>query len=160
MMEKGEEFWKGAGEFFREAIKIVPPSEEELAERERMGGVGVFDGAGVWVFDDLGGDVGEGEEKKATAGGTGAAGSGVAVSRTAMLLKQLRGEPALLRVDPLVAGEGGTSGETYEWFLKELEGKGVSVGSEAWLAKCAGEEAMFEELKETKETLGERQFRH
>jgi len=166
-MERGEEFWKGAGEFFREAVKIVPPSEEELAARERaMGGMGgagmgVFDGAGLWGFDDLGGADEEGEEEKGAEEGKGkgpagvASGAGVAVSRTAALLKQLRGDPDLLRVDPLEGGEEGKGAETFEWFLKELEGKGASVGSEAWIGKCESEEGLFEELRITREVLGE-----
>ena len=160
VIEKGEEFWKGAEEFFRDAVKIVPPSEEELRARGMSGsygvGAGVFDGAGVWVFEDLGGDGGEekGADEEGEGKGKAVATTGVAVSRTAALLKQLRGDPTLLRVDPLGSGDG-KGAETFAWFLKELEGKGASVGSEAWIGKCAGEEGMFEELKATKETLGE-----
>jgi hypothetical protein len=98
----------------------------------------------------------------AAAGGSTLVGAGVAVSRTAALLKQLRGDPDLLRVDPLQGpgeghGEGvkGSGAETFEWFLNELGARGASVGSEAWLAKCKGEEGMFEELRVTREVLGE-----
>ncbi|KAG8807361.1 hypothetical protein FRC17_004497, partial [Serendipita sp. 399] len=169
----GEEFWRGANEFFREAVKIVPPEEQEHdgASGHGLGigaGVGAFDGLDMWAFEDLGGD-GDGEDETGEKEGKGKGrGSGedpslggFAVSRTAALLKQLRSDPALLRADPETShateGEGETgkspSSSSFGWFLDELEKRGGSVGSEGWMAKCEKEEGMFEELQGVKRTL-------
>ncbi|KAG8752726.1 hypothetical protein FRC14_006756 [Serendipita sp. 396] len=156
----GEEFWKGAGDFFREAVKIVPPEEEEARGLGIGAGVGAFDGLDMWAFDDLGGDVGDnGEEHdkgKGKASGEDPSLGGFAVSRTAALLKQLRSDPELLRADPETShaseGEPGNK-SSFGWFVEELEKRGGSVGSEGWIAKCANEEEMFEELQGVKKLL-------
>ncbi|CCA74160.1 hypothetical protein PIIN_08113 [Serendipita indica DSM 11827] len=145
-----EGFWKSTGEFFREAVKIVPPTEEEL-QRSGSGTMGLgIDGMDMWAFDELGGVVtdetevdGKGKVKAPPAS------SGIGLNRTAALLSALRTDPSLLRADP----EAGEGKDAYTRFVTELDSKGATVGSEPWVRKCDEELGLFDDLKKTKDQL-------
>jgi hypothetical protein len=114
----------------------------------------LFDGSGVWMFDDLGGhgdDPSTLADEKGKGRADDLANQNVAVSRTGALLQKLRGDPELIRANP----EMGDGKDAYTRFLKELQEKGVEVGNEQWKAKCESEEGLFEDLRTTKATLGE-----
>ncbi|CAG7853179.1 SubName: Full=Uncharacterized protein {ECO:0000313/EMBL:CCA74160.1} [Serendipita indica DSM 11827] len=138
------------GEFFREAVKIVPPTEEEL-QRSGSGTMGLgIDGMDMWAFDELGGVVtdetevdGKGKVKAPPAS------SGIGLNRTAALLSALRTDPSLLRADP----EAGEGKDAYTRFVTELDSKGATVGSEPWVRKCDEELGLFDDLKKTKDQL-------
>ncbi|KAF8322094.1 hypothetical protein DL93DRAFT_2071853 [Clavulina sp. PMI_390] len=113
-LAKSQELFKEAGDFFKEAVKVVPPSERELDS----GATGVFvSGTDVWLFPSPLGTAGWGGSSEAAASpvagtdtpqsrpslsaGTAAfTGHMSQATRSEALLRRLKYDPEMIRLDP------------------------------------------------------------
>ncbi|KAA1474311.1 hypothetical protein DENSPDRAFT_840896 [Dentipellis sp. KUC8613] len=152
---RGEELLRGAGDFLREAVRVVPPSEAGPSSSGVM-----WDGMDIWTMPLSGVDTPRsesgGSNGKARESGTGTprrSGEGKAIAtRKEALLRAVRTNPEILRVDP--AGEK-TSEELYKtWVEKEVADKEGGIGGEYWKERVEKElEEDGEPLKVTRDTL-------
>ena len=114
----GEDWLKQAGEFFQDAVKVVPPAPGQAGYQPGM----IWDGSDIWMFSEAR------EEDAVTADQKAKGKEGISVSRTGALLRKLRTDPEMIRAVP--------SGETYEWFCGEMDAKDGGLGSDEWKKKC------------------------
>lgn len=112
----GEDWWKQAGEFLQDAVKVVPPAPGQVGYQPGM----IWDGSDVWMFSEVR------EEEAAAAADR--KGKEISVSRTGALLRKLRTDPEMIRAVP--------TGDTYEWFCGEIDAKDGGLGSDEWKKKC------------------------
>jgi len=115
--KQGEDWLKQAGEFFQDAVKVVPPAPGQAGYQPGM----IWDGSDVWMFS-------EAREEEAAADQKGKGKEAISVSRTGALLRKLRTDPEMIRAVP--------SGETYEWFCGEINAKDGGLLSDEWKKKC------------------------
>ena len=133
----GEDWLKQAGEFFQDAVKVVPPAPGQAGYQPGM----IWDGSDVWMFSEAR------EEEAAAAAAADQKGKGkegISVSRTGALLRKLRTDPEMIRAIP--------SGETYEWFCEEINAKDGGLGGDEWKKKCEEVEKL-DGLKALRESL-------
>lgn len=118
-MQKGEVLFKEAGEFLKDAVKVVPPEE--------AGDSGVvWDGTDVWTMSTIAGSK-KGKEKESEI-----LFDSPAIGRRAdALLRKLRSDPERLKADP--ASENASEAWA-TWLSKEFEGKG-GIDGETWKTK-------------------------
>ena len=127
---KSEELLRDAGEFFKDAVKVVPPEGGNVAPP----GV-LWDGTDIWMLPEMGsapsaGDVkGKGKEKDAKSS---AEGLSAVATRAQALLKQLRYDPEVIKADP-VADERAAKLWS-EWYGKEVEPKEGGIDGVEWQA--------------------------
>ena len=132
--KQGEDWLKQAGEFFQDAVKVVPPAPGQAGYQPGM----IWDGSDVWMFSEAR------EEEAATTDQKGKGKEAIAVSRTGALLRKLRTDPEMIRAIP--------SGETYEWFCEEIDAKDGGLLSDEWKKKCEEVEKL-DGLNALRETL-------
>lgn len=142
---------KEAGDFIKEAVKVVPP--EQL---DHSVGV-VWDGSDVWMlpsaFSESSSTGGKGKEKEGERS-SGEARRSVA-TRAEALLKRLRHDPEVLHVDPET--DEGVKALYDEWLEREVEGNG-GIQSSEWLEKRNAAYNLLEdeaEFKALQSSLGE-----
>lgn len=145
-----------AGSFLQEAVKVVPPPQSS-------GGMS-WDGSDVWTLPAPSSQLGSSKIIFAQSDAqisalTGLSPSSVRAQRKDALLKQLRSDRALIKLDP--SGGQGVDEDVTEawnkWFATEVEAKGGIDGDE-WTAKVWGELGPggegVEELKAMRDELG------
>lgn len=143
----GEGFLREAGEFLRDAVRIVPPDTSE-------GSAGVmWDGTDVWVVptytastptEGAPGEKGKGKERQSMD-------SVRAATRAQALLTQLRHDPQVVRADPAT---NPTEREAFAaWVAREIDSKG-GVDGAVWSKKIEDEKSDRPELVTLLETLG------
>jgi hypothetical protein len=134
--KQGGDWLKQAGEFFHDAVKVVPPAPGQAGYQPGM----IWDGSDVWMFS-------EAREEEAAAAATAKGGKGkegISISRTGALLRKLRTDPEMIRAGP--------SGEKYEWFCGEINAKDGGLGGDEWKKKCEEVEKL-DGLKALRESL-------
>ncbi|KAF9222700.1 hypothetical protein BS17DRAFT_707797 [Gyrodon lividus] len=132
------EAMKDAGEVLREAVKVIPP--EEAAS-----GV-VWDGSDIWMLPGIAADADGRRSSGSTSKGKGKetdSGSSsrrqsedsrrAVATRAESLLKQLRSNPEIIKVDP--ARE--TSEDAYLAWAEASEASGEGFGTKAWSERVA-----------------------
>lgn len=130
------EAMKEASEVLRDAVKVIPPEE---AGTEPSAGV-VWDGADVWMLPGLtagaegskGNSKGKAKESDSSGRQSEDARRAVA-TRAESLLKQLRSNPEIIKVDPAVD----SSKQSYLAWVDELEASNAGFGTEAWSGRIA-----------------------
>lgn len=130
------EAMREASEVLRDAVKVIPPEE---AGSEPGAGV-VWDGADVWMLPGLAAGAegsrsnskGKAKESDSSARLSEDARRAVA-TRAESLLKQLRSNPEIIKVDPAVD----SSKESYLAWVNDLEASGAGFGTEAWSGRIA-----------------------
>lgn len=127
-MQKSGALFKEAGEFLKDAVKVVPP--EEGGE---VTGV-VWDGTDVWTTPSpIQTNVGRGKSKKGKNKETDVIFSvpGAAAKRADVLLKKLRSDPEALRKDPEADVDAAVQQLWKSFVVDEVDAKGGMTG-EMW----------------------------
>ncbi|KAH9892830.1 hypothetical protein C8Q73DRAFT_648808 [Cubamyces lactineus] len=159
-VHKSEDFLREAGEFLKDAVKVVPP--EENASYPGL----IWDGTDVWMLPNTGsapasaagGGKGKGKERE----GRSSSSSGrpsvdtlrAVATRAESMLKQLRHDPEVIKADP---NEDEKVRELYTaWLATEASSEESGLGTVAWQKKV--EEALADPidgsaLKVTMDTL-------
>jgi hypothetical protein len=156
-LHKSEALLKDAGTFLKDAVKVVPPDEgEDFATNA------IWDGTDVWMFPSPVGTAGWGAQKNDKGKAVAAppriiqsSNSNVRVTRRDALLKRLKYDAEMLKLDP---SQDEIIQERYSKFVKdEWEGKG-GLSGELWDAKVksalAGDGRDATALGDTKAKLG------
>lgn len=125
---KSEELLRDAGEFFKEAVRVVPPEDGSVAP------VGVlWDGTDIWMLPEMsetpstGESKGKGKDKNIKSN---AEGLRAVATRAEALLKQLRHDPEVIKADP--EADERASKLWKEWHDKEIEMKEGGINSSEW----------------------------
>ncbi|KLO20355.1 hypothetical protein SCHPADRAFT_948566 [Schizopora paradoxa] len=123
-VHKSEALFKDAGEFFKDAVKVVPPEEADTCNASIM-----WDGMDIWTLPTTSSNAsakGKGKRKendllvKARASGT----------RAETLLRQLKRDRALLKTDP---DSIDSTKHVYELFVKnDVESKEGGIMGAFW----------------------------
>jgi len=143
-----KEVAKEAGEFLKDAVKVVPP-EEQAQEGTRV----VWDGSDVWMFPTADGASAKGKEKEVSGRGSGETLRAVA-TRAESMLKMLRRDPSVVRMDP--EGEERIRELYVGWVKEKLDGMEAGISSEEWAERREKEfkdEVDGAALKETHDAL-------
>ena len=151
-VHKSEVLLKEAGEFLKDAVKVIPP--EEAGEASSSGTI--WDGSDIWVMP-TGGRPSTRSKGKGKAKEVNSADQQQQAIRTRAdaLLQQLRRDPQMVRQDPAAVE---ATKDLYEmWRKSEVDSKEGGINGSIWCAKI--KEALDESnggeyLKSTKETLG------
>lgn len=149
--EEGREFLRGASEFLREAVRVVPPDEGQQVE-----GV-MWDGMDVWTIPATvaasSSPSSSNVEASTTTAKTTKAGEVTAIAtRKEAILRTLRTNPDILRVDP--RADERTKAVFEEWERTEVEGLEGGVKGEKWVERMQGElEVDMEALTRTRDVL-------
>ena len=161
-VHRSEEFLRDAGEFLKDAVKVVPPEEGDSG----YPGL-IWDGTDVWMLPSAGAaesptpssSKGKGKERESsTSSGRPSVDTLRAVAtRAESMLKQLRHDPAVIKVDPK---DDEKVREMYTtWLATEAASEDRGLGTTAWQNKV--ERALADPvdgsaLKATMDTLGAR----
>ncbi|KZT67186.1 hypothetical protein DAEQUDRAFT_813050 [Daedalea quercina L-15889] len=143
----GEEFLREAGDFLREAVRVVPPEAGEGAA-----GV-VWDGTDVWMIptyaastptsEGASSERGKGRERRSMD-------SVRAATRAQAMLTQLRHDPQIVRTDP---SQNPVEREAFAaWAAREVDTKG-GIDGLVWTKRIEDEKADREEVVTLLETL-------
>ena len=127
-MHKGSALFKEAGEFLKDAVKVVPPEESGGTP-----GV-VWDGTDVWTTPSpMQTNLGRGASRKGKDKETDVLFSmpRAAAKRADVLLKKLRRDPELIRTDPDLSDDVAVK-ELWSVFVKEVDANG-GISGEAWM---------------------------
>lgn len=127
-VQKSEELLREAGEFFKDAVKVVPPESEGES-------VGVmWDGSDVWMLPAVATSA-----APEWAHGTSTSetehpmeGTRAVATRAEELLRRLRHDETVIKADP--EGEGTVKGLYDEWVSNHVEPVG-GIGEGEWLEK-------------------------
>jgi hypothetical protein len=145
---------QGAEEFFRDAVRVVPPEGAAGAPR---GDEGVFlAGTDVWMMN-VGGpvDADEGQPGDVKGKGKEVDAREAVATRAQALLRKLRSDPEVLRPDP---AEDPTMKEIYAaWVAKEVTSREDGIRSPYWTERIVEELESVDgdALDTTMETLSE-----
>ncbi|KAI0812587.1 hypothetical protein BC629DRAFT_1474091 [Irpex lacteus] len=128
---KSEELLRDAGEFFKEAVKVVPPEGGSVAPP----GV-LWDGTDIWMLPEVnaapsttGDSKGKGKERESKSS---AEGLRAVATRAEALLKQLKHDPEVIKADPEADEKAAKLWK--EWYSKEIESKDGGIDSVEWQA--------------------------
>ena len=150
-VHKSEELLREAGEFLKDAVKVVPPEEGE-------GTPGVlWDGTDVWMIPEMrsSGDAKGKSREQSADGRSSGEGHRAGATRAEALLKQLHHDPEVIRIDP---GTDERVKEMWEqWLKKEVESEEHGILSERWTAavqKALSAPEDGDALQKTMEALG------
>jgi len=132
-LKKSEGLLAEAGEFLKDAVKVVPPEEASAGS-----GIGMaWDGSDMYSFststdNKLAADEVIFDQSSSFLGGTrGTSSDVVRAQRKDALMRRLRSDKELLLVDPAAQSESPARRETYEAFVEhEIEGRGGVEGDE------------------------------
>lgn len=153
---------QGAGEFFKDAVKVVPPEEAAAQAAAARAGAGLgWDGMDGWMMDvtlgtgiEAGGVTGKGKEREVDWSSPLEAQKAVA-TRAQALLRRLKYDPEVLRADPV---EDKSVESLYTgWLEQEVDGVEGGMGGKKWataIEKALAEPTDGEGLKATLDTLG------
>lgn len=145
-----------AGEVIRDAVKVIPP--EELEGESNAGTV--WDGTDIWTLPGLAtGAEGnmhssKGKEKDQSGLSRRSDDLRAVATRAESLLKQLRGNPEVIKIDPAID----SSKESYLTWADDLEATGTGFGTKVWserIAQALSDPKDGSVLQATLDTLGE-----
>ena len=158
------EVMKEAGDVLRDAVKVIPP-EGEASEAPL-----VWDGTDIWMLPGLAANadwsatasaVSKGKGKEVDVGpssGRPSEDARLAVAtRAESLLKQLKSNPEILKVDPAVD----TSKDAYLAWAEASEASGQGFGTKTWgehIAEALSDPSDGATLQATLDTLGMNSF--
>lgn len=153
-VHKSEELLRDAGEFLKDAVKVVPPEEGGQVPAGMM-----WDGSDIWMLPEMASTPsdtnGKGKERRSGDSRASAEGLRAVATRAEALLKQLKHDPAVLSVNPEADERAKQMWD--EWLSMEVNNMEAGLESELW--KDAKEAALSdpvdgEALKNTMDTLG------
>ena len=145
------EAMKEAGEVLRDAVKIIPPEDDQSSSR----GAGlVWDGTDMWSLPEPSDSATpEGVQRSEFKSQHGSADS--VATRAESLLRRLKHDPAIARHDP--GADEGLKELYSSWISSEVDPKDGGMDGEEWSAKSSAllnEPVSGEALKATRDTLG------
>jgi len=126
---KSEELLREAGEFLKDAVKVVPPE----SQGESIGVV--WDGSDVWMLPAMAASVAPERTHGASTSGAGRSsmeGTRAVATRAGELLRRLRHDDTVIKADP--EGEETVKALYGEWVSNRVEPVG-GIGGEEWLEK-------------------------
>jgi len=135
-----EAFTKDAGEFFKDAVKVVPPDGTAMHE------VPIVSGTDIWIFPSPIGTTGWGAGAVQTSEGTvttnGSQSTFTArtldgrggATRSEALLRRLKYDPELIRLDP---AQDTDISSLFETFIKDEVEKNGGIDGDAYLEKIS-----------------------
>ena len=161
-VHRSEEFLREAGEFLKDAVKVVPPEEGDSG----YPGL-IWDGTDVWMLPTTSGagtpladnSKGKGKEREASSSSSTGRPSvdtlRAVATRAESMLKQLRHDPAVIKVDP--KDDENVRDMYMNWLAAEAASEDRGLGTTAWQNKV--ERALADPvdgsaLKATMDTLG------
>lgn len=128
-MHKSEELLREAGEFLKDAVKVVPPESQGES-------VGVmWDGSDVWMLPAVAASVSPEQPRGASTSGaeqSSMEGTRAVATRAEELLRRLSYDDTVIKVDP--EGEEMVKALYDEWVSKRVEPTG-GIGGVGWLEK-------------------------
>ncbi|KAH8108077.1 hypothetical protein BXZ70DRAFT_1060706 [Cristinia sonorae] len=132
-VHKSEGLLREAQEFLKDAVKVVPPEEADGRSGSTASAGMLWDGSDFWVLPDSSGPSGKGKEKEVEASGkTGADGLRAVATRAESLLKQLKHDPEIVKVDPLADER---AKELYErWVREKVDSEEGGLSGDHWAA--------------------------
>jgi hypothetical protein len=145
-VHKSEALLKDAGEFLKDAVKIVPP--EETGTGGATSNV-MWDGSDVWLIPSMSSDADAAGDEK------GKAREIPTYSRAEALLKRLKRDPEVIKVDPASVDQTKNMFDT--WFREHVSSKEGGMDSAEWFERIKSVLAEKEEgqvLTETRDSLG------
>ena len=156
-VHKSEGLLREAQEFLKDAVKVVPPEEAQ----GRGGSVApagmLWDGSDLWLLPDVGGPSAKGKEKEVDGTAkTGAEGLRAVATRAESLLKQLRHDPEIIKVDPTADERAKAMYE--QWIRDKVEVEEGGITGNHWsdaTVKALGDPVDGSALKTTHDVLGE-----
>ena len=128
-VHKSEELLRGAGEFLKDAVKVVPPE----SQGESIGVM--WDGSDVWMLPAVATSVAPERTHGASTSGTERSsmeGTRAVATRAEELLSRLRHDDTVIKADP--EGEETVKALYDEWVSNRIEPFG-GIGGEEWLEK-------------------------
>ena len=128
-VQKSEELLREAGEFLKDAVKVVPPE----SQGESIGVV--WDGSDVWMLPAMAASVAPERTHGASTGGAGRSsmeGTRAVATRAGELLRRLRHDDTVIKADP--EGEETVKALYNEWVSNRVEPVGGIEGEE-WSEK-------------------------
>jgi hypothetical protein len=124
---KSEELLRDAGDFFKEAVKVVPPEGGGQATP----GV-LWDGSDMWMLPEMGMAPSTGDSKGKEREKNGVEGLRAVATRAEALLKQLRHDPEVVKADPAVDERSAKIWK--EWCEKEIDVDQGGINGAKWEA--------------------------
>jgi hypothetical protein len=138
---------KEAGEVLRDAVKVIPP--DQAGSNEGL----IWDGTDMWMLPADSSDS-IGKEEDATGSMKSAEAQSAVATRAEALLRRLKRDPAILRLDP--EADEGNKFEYRAWLEGDVNSKEGGIDGQEWKGKIA---AVLEEpldgpaLKELQDML-------
>lgn len=155
-VHKSEELLKEAGEFLKDAVKVLPPEEGSSGSIAPAGVL--WDGTDIWMLPDIvptsSGSKGK-ERASSSSGRPSVDGLRAVATRAESLLKQLRHDPEVIRVDPAADERAKVLYDA--WIREELDTKEGGIGGKEWatrIEKALSDPIDGSGLKTTMDTLG------
>ena len=152
-VHKSESLLREAGEFLKDAVKVIPPEEGGSVAPAGT----LWDGTDIWMLPEPVASS-KGKERERTSSSSGRPsvdGLRAVATRAEALLKQLRHDPEVLKVDPLADER---ASQLYEaWKKDKVTPKEGGISSTEWKAeiqKALDDPVDGHALKTTLETLG------
>ena len=139
---------KEAGEVLRDAVKVIPP--DQAGSNEGL----IWDGTDMWMLPADSSDS-IGREEDGSGSMKGAEAQSAVATRAEALLRRLKRDPAILRLDP--EADEGNRNEYRAWLEGDVNGKEGGIDGQEWKGRIA---AVLEEpldgpaLKELRDILG------
>ena len=139
---------KEAGEVLRDAVKVIPP--DQAGSNEGL----IWDGTDMWMLPADSSDS-IGKEEDGSGSMKGAEAQSAVATRAEALLRRLKRDPAILRLDP--EADEGNRNEYRAWLEGDVNGKEGGIDGQEWKGRIA---AVLEEpldgpaLKELRDMLG------
>ena len=128
-MHKSEELLREAGEFLKDAVKVVPPESQGES-------VGVmWDGSDVWMLPAVAASVSPEQPRGASTSGaeqSSMEGTRAVATRAEELLRRLSYDDTVIKADP--EGEETVKALYDEWVSNRVEPTG-GIGGDGWLEK-------------------------
>lgn len=128
-VQKSEELFREAGEFLKDAVKVVPPE----SENENVGVM--WDGSDVWMLPAMAASVASERTAGASASGTehsSAEGTRAVATRAEELLRRLRYDDTVIKADP--EAEEIVKALYGEWVSNQVDSVG-GIDGEEWSEK-------------------------
>ena len=144
------EAMKEAGEVLRDAVKIIPPEDDQSSRGTGL----VWDGTDMWSFPETSDPTTPERAQRSELKSQHGSADSVA-TRAEFLLRRLKRDPAIVRHDP--EGDEGLKELYSSWISSEVDSKDGGMDGEEWSAKSSAlldEPVSGEALKATWETLG------
>jgi hypothetical protein len=143
------EAMKEAGEVLRDAVKIIPPEDDQSSRGAGL----VWDGTDMWSLPEPSDATTPEKGQRSERSQQGSADS--VATRAEFLLRRLKHDPAIVRHDP--EADPGLKELYSAWISSEVDSKSGGMDGEEWSAKSStflNEPVAGEALKATMDALG------